>query len=201
MVYFPCQWWSNADNEVLYQSRILWHPPTHPPKGWEVREEVAGGLAPAVLLCELWGVSQNLILWEPLQWQGIPAENWCPHPCHGHSRGPPPLDLQQQEGNTHASLLPTLSSQWVTGPQADGQFVFGWFRVKFLLVVSHCWANSERSRTAAVWLRGGMRYRLSLQCESIFCCFSPLKGHGDVIPRVFQGVQVTLRPSVCLSLK
>lgn len=39
IVYFPCQWWSNADNEVLYQSRILWHPPTHPPKGWEVREE------------------------------------------------------------------------------------------------------------------------------------------------------------------
>lgn len=79
------------------------------------------------LLCEPWGVSQNLILWEPLPWQGIPAENGRPHPCHGHSRGPPPLDLTQQRGNTHASLLPTLSSQWVTGPWTGGQFVFGWF--------------------------------------------------------------------------
>lgn len=103
-----------------------------------------------------WGVSQNLILWELLPWQGIPAGNWRPHPCHGHSRGPPPLDLKRQRGNTHASLLPTLSSQWVTGPQTDGQFVFGWFWVTFSPVVSGRWANSERSRTAVVWLHAGM---------------------------------------------
>lgn len=89
------------------------------------RGAVAGGLAPAILLCGPWGVSQNLILWEPLPWQGIPAGNWRPHPCHGHSRGPPPLGLQRHQGYTHASLLPTLSSQWVSGPQTDGQFCFG----------------------------------------------------------------------------
>lgn len=124
-----------------------------------------------------WGVFQNLILWEPLPWQGIPAGNWRPHPCHGHSRGPPPLDLHWQQGNTHASLLPTLSSHWATGPQTDGQFVFGWFWVTFLLDVSGCWAKSERSRTAAVWLHCGMCYRLYLQDEDLFCCFSPRKGH------------------------
>lgn len=100
---------------------------------------MARGLAPAVLLCEPWGVSQNLILWEPLPFQGIPAENRHPHPCLGHSRGPPPLDLHRQRGNTHASPLPAFSSLRVTGPGTDGQFVFGWFWVAFLLVVSgHC---------------------------------------------------------------
>lgn len=149
----------------------------HNEERWGVRGAVAGGLAPAILLCGPWGVSQNLILWEPLPWQGIPAGNWRPHPCHGHSRGPPPLDLQRQQGNTHASLLPTFSSQWVTGPRTDGQFVFGWFWFTFSLVVSGRSSNSQRSRTAAVWLHRGMCYRLCLESEDMFWCFPPHKGH------------------------
>lgn len=138
----------------------------------DIRGAVVGGLAPAILFfANPWGVSQNLILWEPLLWQGIPAGKWLPHPRHWHSRGPPPLDLQQQQGNTHASLLPTLSSQWGTGPQTDGQLVFEWFWVTFLLFVSVCWAKSERSRTVSVWLQGGVCVTIC-PYRVMFCCFS-----------------------------
>lgn len=145
-----------------------------------------------------WGVSQNLILWEPLPWQGIPAGNWCPHPCHGHSRGPPPLGLQRQQGNTHASLLPTPSSQWVTGLWTDGQFVFGWFRITYLLVVSGLWANSQRSRTAAIWLHGGMCYCLSLQGEGMFWCSLPRKGHKWAVMSSIEYLRVSTSPSSLL---
>lgn len=70
-------------------------------------------MAPAVLLCEPRGVSQNPILWEPLPWQGIPAGNRRPHPRHGHSRGPPPLGLQRHHGYTQC--VPAARCQ---GPDA-----------------------------------------------------------------------------------
>lgn len=93
-----------------------------------------------------WGVSQNLILWEALQRRGIPAGNGRPHPCHWHSRGPPPLHLRGQRGNTHASLLPALSSPRVTGLRAHGQFVFAWFWVTVSPVVRG-WPGQVREVT------------------------------------------------------
>lgn len=125
-----------------------------------------------------WGVSQNLILWEPLLWQGIPAGKWLPHPCNGHSRGPPPLDLQWRQGNTHASLLPTLSSQWVTGPQTDGQCVF-WVVLGHILAVCKWLLGQFKEvtycgRLIAQWC---VCYHLCLWGDGMFCCFSTRKGH------------------------
>lgn len=74
------------------------------------------------------GVSQNRILWEALPWQGIPAGKWLPHPCHGHSRGPPPLDR-----HAHAALLPT-GSEGLDPRLRDSLFSRG-FGAAFLLFV------------------------------------------------------------------
>lgn len=161
-------------------------------EGW-VLGAVARGLAPAVFLWEPWGVSQNLILWEPLAWQGIPAEKWRPHPCHGHSRGPPLLELQQQQGNTHASVLPTLGGQRVTGPWANGQSVLGhilagckWLLVQFREVTS-C-----GSSVASCGTRDRLWYRAK-GCFAVSFTTQRSQIPRDVIHSLFEAVHVTLR--------
>lgn len=53
-------------------------------------------------------------------------------------------------GNTHASPLSTVASEWVD-PGLMVSLFFGWFWYTFLLVVSGSGAKSEKSRTAVAW--------------------------------------------------
>lgn len=97
-------------------------------------------------------------------------------------------------GRHPASLLPTLSSQWVSGPRTDGQFVFGWFLVTLLPAASVHWSNAERSRTVADWLHGGMCYRLCCQGDGMFCCFSPREGHKRSVMSSWEYLRASTSP-------
>lgn len=131
---------------------------------------VTGGLA-LLSYTDSWGGggggSQNLILWEPLLWQGIPAGRWLPHPCHGHSRGPPPLDH-----HTHASLLPTVSEG------SDPDRGSAWFLSRILAVCKVSVGSIQRSRTLAVCVSTTVLLLLNMVKNSLRCRPS----YGSALP-------------------
>lgn len=91
--------------------------------------------------------------------------------CHILAMGIPAVRHLLISSDSRATPMHPRCPHPVAGGWLDTRLMvsvfFGWFLVRFLLFVSSCRANSERSRTAAVWVRRGAHVWWLLQQATV----------------------------------